>query len=121
MIDRLRFPGEALEGGKPGAAGEFLIDEVARPQPKVLVSLSTGSRVQLNLPGGGGYGDPFEREASAVLEDVAKGYVSIESAERDYGVAIRYRGRADQLVRLPEHFAIDEAATRQLRARSPKH
>ncbi len=120
MIDRLRFPGEGLEGGKPGATGEFLVDESARPQPKVLVPLSTESRVQLNLPGGGGYGIPFEREPTAVLEDVAKGYVSVESAERDYGVVIRYLGNADQLVRLPEHFAIDEAATRQLRARSPK-
>jgi N-methylhydantoinase B len=118
MIDRVKFPGEGLDGGKPGARGEFLVDESARPQPKALVALSPKSRVQLNLPGGGGYGDPFERDPVAVLDDVVNGYVSPEAAARDYGVVIRYLGAAGQLVRLPEHFAVDEAATQRLRARN---
>ena len=42
----------------------------------------------VEMPGGGGYGDPHERPASDVLEDVKNGYVSVEVAERDYGVAI---------------------------------
>jgi len=40
------------------------------------------------MPGGGGYGDPRLRPAEDVLEDVLNGYISLESAERDYGVAI---------------------------------
>ena len=51
----------------------------------------------LDPPGGGGYGDPRERDPRQVLADVVDGYVSIEAAEREYGVRIRYtgpRGRA---------------------------
>jgi N-methylhydantoinase B len=116
IIDRVKFPGEGLDGGKPGARGEFLVDESARPQPKALVPLSPQSRVQLNLPGGGGYGNPFGRDPAAVLGDVVKGYVSLEAAARDYGVVIRYLGTSGQLVRLPEHFAIDEPSTQKARA-----
>src|SRR5262249_56514147 len=39
--------------------------------------------------GGGGFGDPLERDADAVREDVADGYVSIERARKDYGVVVR--------------------------------
>jgi len=39
--------------------------------------------------GGGGFGDPLERDPTAVREDVADGYVSIERARKDYGVVVR--------------------------------
>jgi N-methylhydantoinase B len=39
----------------------------------------------------------------------------MESAERDYGVIIRYLGTPEQLVKLPEHYAVDEEATAHLR------
>jgi N-methylhydantoinase B len=39
--------------------------------------------------GGGGFGDPLERDPQAVLEDVADGYVSVERARKDYGVVIK--------------------------------
>jgi N-methylhydantoinase B len=42
----------------------------------------------LELPGGGGYGPPWERDPARVLEDVCNGYVSLERARTDYGVAI---------------------------------
>ena len=35
------------------------------------------------------------------------GYVSIEAAEREYGVRIRYTGEPDRLVRLPQHYVLD--------------
>ncbi|MGC1687708.1 MAG: hydantoinase B/oxoprolinase family protein [Candidatus Acidiferrales bacterium] len=115
MIDRVKFAGAGLDGGNAGALGEFIADEDARPQPKSLVPLRPDSRVQLNLPGGGGYGNPFERDPASVLDDVAKGFVSLDCAARDYGVVVRYLGTPGQLVRLPEHFAVDESATRKLR------
>jgi N-methylhydantoinase B len=120
MIDRVKFAGAGLEGGNPGALGEFVADDGTRPQPKSLVSLRPDSRVQLNLPGGGGYGSPFERDPARVLDDVAKGFVSLDSAARDYGVVVRYLGTPGQLVRLPEHFAIDEFATKKLREGNKK-
>jgi N-methylhydantoinase B len=115
MIDRIIYPGAGLDGGKPGACGEFKIDDQACAQPKTLVSLDPHARVQLNLPGGGGYGNPLEREPEAVLRDVVSGYVSLAAAQSEYGVAIRYLGSAAQLVRLPKHYAIDFKATEELR------
>jgi N-methylhydantoinase B len=118
MIDRIIYPGAGLEGGKPGARGEFKIDNESRAQPKTLVSLDPHARVQLNLPGGGGYGNPLERAPEAVLTDVVSGYVSLAAAESEYGVVIRYLGSAEQLVRLPKHYNIDFKATEELRRKS---
>ena len=118
MIDRIHHPGGGLNGGKAGACGEFSVSDGSRPQPKALLSLAPELRVQLNLPGGGGYGNPFDRHTQHVLDDVVNGYITLDVAEREYGVVVRFLGTADQLVRLPEHYAIDEEATRQRRARS---
>lgn len=49
------------------------------------ITLQPGDRVKLTTPGGGGYGDPAQRDAAAIAEDVAEGYISPESAARDYG------------------------------------
>ncbi|HEX2386554.1 MAG TPA: hypothetical protein VHL99_08320, partial [Candidatus Binatia bacterium] len=45
--------------------------------------------VRLETPGGGGLGNPREREPEHVLNDVRNGYVSVEKARELYGVAIR--------------------------------
>ncbi|HZO70987.1 MAG TPA: hydantoinase B/oxoprolinase family protein [Ktedonobacteraceae bacterium] len=116
MIDRVRFPATGLHGGKMGAAGELAVNGDHHVRPKTLITLTPGSRVQLNPPGGGGYGDPYQRPVALVLHDVVNGYVSLEAAEREYGVVIRYRGSADRLVRPPELYTLDEAATESLRA-----
>ncbi len=116
MVDRIRFPATGLEGGKTGTPGDYLVNNTIRPQAKALTSLAPHDRVQLNLPGGGGYGDPFQRTAELVLNDVINGYISLEAAEREYGVAVRYRGNQEQLVRLPDLYIIDEAATMALRS-----
>jgi len=56
--------------------------------------------------GGGGFGDPLERDPKRVLEDVADDYVSVERAAKDYGVVIKVID-----AELCE-FQIDAAATR---------
>ncbi len=116
LVDRTRFPATGLEGGKSGAPGEFLVNNTIRPQPKAFIPLEPADRVQLNPAGGGGYGDPFQRPLELVLNDVINGYVSLEAADRHYGVIIRYLGDQDQLVRPPELYVIDEAATALRRA-----
>ena len=115
MIDRTRYPGEGLQGGDSGALGSFVLSDGSHPQPKALVSLEPEQRVDLLLPGGGGFGNSRQRDPEAVLADVAGGYVSVEAARRDYGVAIAYEGEADRLVRLPSHYRIDWPATEELR------
>jgi N-methylhydantoinase B len=53
-----------------------------------LTQLKRGDVVTIDAPGGGGYGNPLEREPEMVVSDVIEGYVSIESARVDYGVVI---------------------------------
>jgi N-methylhydantoinase B len=116
MADRTRFAAQGFAGGGPGALGALAADGVPL-QPKTVVALSPGQQVLVALPGGAGFGSPFERPVEAVLADVVAGFVSIEGAERDYGVVVKYQGAADQLVRLPEHYMIDAEATAKLRER----
>ncbi|HEY7122611.1 MAG TPA: hydantoinase B/oxoprolinase family protein [Ktedonobacterales bacterium] len=111
LVDRTNFPATGLAGGKAGTPGEFLLNNSSRPQPKALTSLAPDARVQLNLPGGGGYGNPLQRPVDLVVNDVVNGYVSLEAAEREYGVVIRYTGSQQQMVRPPHLYVVDEAAT----------
>jgi len=84
---RYVYPPEGLFGGKPGRKGQFLVN--GEPgNPYGLTQLKPGDVVTIDAPGGGGYGNPFERDPEMVLNDVIEGYVSIESAKNDYGVVI---------------------------------
>jgi N-methylhydantoinase B len=116
MADRTKFAAQGLEGGGPGALGLFEAD--GQPlKPKTVVGLEPGQKVVLAPPGGAGYGDPLQRPVEAVLADVVAGVVSIEGAERDYGVVVWYLGAPDRLVRLPEHYAVDAEETEAVRQR----
>ncbi len=95
-----------LEGGGEGSSNYFEVvsnGEHWRGARKPITPLSKGDRVVLVTGGGGGYGDPFARPPSDVLDDVHGGYLTREQARQDYGVAIDPGG------------AIDEAATKKLR------
>ena len=67
--------------------------------------VAAGDRFVCEGPAGGGYGDPLERDAAQVLDDVLDGFISAETAQRDYGVVIAQTGRS-----------VDEAATAAARA-----
>jgi N-methylhydantoinase B len=86
LSDRMRFAAQGYAGGKPGAHGGFRTSLGTRPNPKLSLLLPAGTRFTLDLPGGGGFFDPLERDDEAVAEDVAEGLVSPRSAERDYGI-----------------------------------
>ena len=66
--------------------------------------------------GGGGFGDPLEREPERVKRDVRDGYVTIEGAARDYGVVVTGDPEED-----PEGLAVDVEATERLRAGREEH
>jgi len=59
--------------------------------------INEGDSYATLVGGGGGFWSPLEREPSLVLADVRAGYVSLESAERDYGVIIRQNGRSFEI------------------------
>ena len=115
LIDRTRFAAGGLAGGGSGAPGAFALSSGEHPQPKVVAEVEPDARVRLDLPGGGGYGPPHERDPELVLADVVDGYVSIEAARRDYGVVVEYVGGPERIVRPPELYRIDREATARLR------
>jgi N-methylhydantoinase B len=67
-----------------------------------------GEMLVYQFGGGGGWGDPLDRDSTAVLEDVWDEIVSVEGARRDYGVVITGSLAAMDL-------AVDEIATAALR------
>ncbi len=103
-IDRVRRPASGVDSGHEGAVGRFRLSGGVDLPSKSRVNLRPDDVVDVILPGGGGYGDPFEREPAAVLADVVDGYVSVEAARELYGVEVTYHGEPGALVRLPEDY-----------------
>ena len=82
-----------LFGGRPGARNEIRLiypdgGERVTKTKEIVRAIPRGTRYRQKAGGGGGYGDPFERPAEAVLADVRNELVSIEAARADYGVWI---------------------------------
>jgi N-methylhydantoinase B len=87
-----------------GSGEEIVVDFTAE-----WVEHEAGERIVYEFGGGGGWGDPLDRETQAVLDDALDEYVSVEAARRDYGVV--FTGSLEALT-----LAVDEDATTQLRA-----
>jgi N-methylhydantoinase B len=101
-----RHPSAGWVGGQKGRPNRMEI-HLGRPDQvtvlggeSVEATLPPGDRVAVIRGGGGGWGDPLERDPAIVREDVIDEYVSIEGARRDYGVVID-----------PLTLEVDEAAT----------
>ena len=102
---RFTYPAEGLFGGKPGTRAQFLVN--GEPGNSYgLTQMKPGDVVTIDAPGGGGYGNPLERDPEMVASDVMEGYVGLESARTDYGVAIN-----------PETYEVDEKETKKLRGK----
>jgi N-methylhydantoinase B len=91
-MERSKCPPWGLEGGRPGATNVIVVnpgkeDERAYQKTSAL-PLAPGDVVSVRTGGGGGFGSPLERDAEMVREDVLDGYVSLEAAEREYGIAL---------------------------------
>ena len=92
-LDRFRFTPWGVRGGKPGRAGQTILNpgrntEEFLGQIKVQ-EVKVGDMVRLVTPAGGGFGDPFERDPKKVAADVRSGLLSVGRAADDYGVAVR--------------------------------
>ncbi len=91
--DKRRYPPHGLNGGKPGAPTWSIVnpDTENRMLPVLItdpVTLVKGDLFSHLLPGGGGNGDPLERDPEHVLKDVLEERVTRNHARKEYGVVI---------------------------------
>jgi N-methylhydantoinase B len=111
----MKYPMAGVEGGRDGAPNELTVRFDTDPETIANIANAVphdaGEAFQYRYGGGAGYGDPFERDPKAVLDDVFDELVSIDAARRDYGVA--FTGRLEDW-----SLAIDADETARLRARS---
>ena len=89
---RFHYPVPGILGGCDAPKGAI----IANGQPlqisgKQLI-LNAGERIELLIPGGGGYGDPFARDLKLVEEDIRNGFISAEAARCVYGVIVDESG-----------------------------
>lgn len=87
-----------LFGGKPGSLAYFLVKRVGDQDFRSFkeafgvtcaskftnITLHKGDRIKIVSPGGGGFGDPAEREAEKIIEDIKEGYYTAEHARANY-------------------------------------
>jgi N-methylhydantoinase B len=110
--DRVRLGCYGVAGGKAGQPFCVTVDSEGAPRDLGgLVDgepVLAGQVVRVVTTGGGGWGDPLEREPELVLGDVRDGKVSLAAAREDYGVVL--------VETAPETYEVDAAATMKLRA-----
>jgi len=80
--------------GHPGGKGACVINPETKDAKRLPSRfgdhrLGANDMIRVERPGGGGLGNPFKRPVEKVVEDVRQGYVSIDSARSQYGVALR--------------------------------
>ena len=100
-------PPWGLWGGTPGRTGDFLLrlpgENDFRSMDASHYPVPVDSEVIVRTGGGGGWGDPLERDAAAVRSDVIEEFVSRRFAEETYGVVLR------------DDLTLDEVQTEQRR------
>jgi N-methylhydantoinase B len=91
-MGRQQYPPCGIEGGKPGATSATFLklpgETGFKPVNVVRHMVPARTAAVVATAGGGGWGNPFDRDPELVRQDVIEGYVSIEAAARDYGVII---------------------------------
>jgi N-methylhydantoinase B len=116
VADRSILSCWGLAGGKAGAPFRVTVDP-GGPAERTLPGLvddepiPAGTLVRVETTGGGGWGDPFDREPELVALDVLEGKVSPRAARDDYGVVLTANAAGEP--------GVDGAATRALRAAHP--
>lgn len=108
-IERTQCEPWGIEGGKSGLPNKITVtkngEEIHFPNGKLSsLELEEGEGFTLYSGGGGGFGDPLDRPAETVHQEVISGYVSVAKAKEDYGVVID-----------PATLTLDQQATLELR------
>ena len=105
--DQSKFAAWGLAEGKSGALAQGTYTPSGgkiRHLKKEIFDAKKGDLLTPTIPGGGGFGNPWERDIARVLNDVVLEKVSLGGAERDYGVVIK-----------PQSMVVDQKRTEELR------
>ncbi len=110
--DRVQLGCYGINGGKAGKPFVVTVDPQGQNERKLggLVdgaAVRTGEIVRVETTGGGGWGDPLERETELVLRDIVQGKISRHAAREDYGVVLIEQADSGP--------AVDESQTAALR------
>ncbi len=95
VMDHGRFGPQGALGGQDGTPNKVTVWRDGEPYtPEHLskeqdIPLRAGDRVRVQTPGGGGYGNPLERDPDQVAEDVRLGRYTADEAEKLFGVVMR--------------------------------
>jgi N-methylhydantoinase B len=103
-FERINNPARGRDGGGLGAPGQVTLVSGKPIRSKGRQTITGGDFIRLELPGGGGFGNPARRDPDQVALDVADGLITADTARRDYRVALGGNG------------VVDHAATAKLRA-----
>src|SRR5215475_6101611 len=112
LMDHGRFGPPGMLGGRDGApnevtvtrqGGDYVSPHLSKDED---IRVVAGDAITVRTPGGGGYGDPWQRDPALVVRDVARGYITADDASADYGV----------VVTTADPPAVDRRATEELRA-----
>lgn len=85
LFDRIHHPAQGYAGGLPGATGAVHLSDGRQIEAKGALRLDPDIRITLDLPGGGGYFSPSERDPASIEQDLRSGIIDPASAARDYG------------------------------------
>ena len=111
-MDRFKFSSPGIFGAKPAQMSKAVLNpgdakERALTSKIAGLRLHQGDLLSVEFAGGGGWGNPYQRDAARVRQDVKRGYVSSASAKDDYGVV------------LGGDLEVDATATARLRGEKP--
>ncbi|MGP1257160.1 MAG: hydantoinase B/oxoprolinase family protein [Kiloniellales bacterium] len=102
VMDHGRVGPQGAHGGRDGAPNRVTVwrDGTAYEPPHLSkdqdIAIKAGDRVEVSTPGGGGYGDPFTRDAELVARDVRRGYYTVAQALELFGVSVSKTGEIDR-------------------------
>ena len=109
MPRRSKCPPWGIRGGTPGEPGGYLLKRPGEKKFTMMggchIPVAIGAEAIVRTGGGGGWGDPLERDPALVAHDVAEGFISAAAARKLYGVVVR------------GNMSLDESATGRLRKR----
>ena len=113
MMDRELCPPWGLFGGGEAKHCELTVKtkekKFKKYMKKMRLPVSKDSVISITTGGGGGWGNSYKRDTESVKKDVVNGYISLQSAYKDYGVAISSKS-----------FKINQVKTKKLRNKKIK-